>query len=155
MSTAINHDRALFPGSERHSFQDLVADSIRQIRDGSERLSPRENQLLTDVSRRSYTALRTVAEIADIARYRCKDPAKAASFAEALRGYTLADHPGLVLPWFDVLRYEGATNCMADEALTEYVLGPSKATRERMIETHHAQAIASRAVADLMWRERR
>lgn len=151
----IHHYDARPVALARQNFDELVADSMRQIRDGSDDLTPRESQLLSDVSRRTYAAFRTVADVADIARYRCKDPAKASSLAEAIRGYTLAGHPGLVLPWFDVLRYEGSTNAAADEALIEHILHPSKATKERMVETHVAQAIASRRVADLIWQERR
>lgn len=138
------------------SFDLLVADSIRQIRDKAEGLTRAESRLLSDVQRRTYASFRTVAQVADIARYRCKDPGAAASLAEAIRGYTLSGHPGLVLPWFDTLRYEGATNAIADEALLEFILRPGcKSAKERMIETHVAQSIASRAVADLVWSERR
>jgi hypothetical protein len=150
-SLAINHDRALFPASERQCFHDRLAGAVRQIRDASEGLTPRESQLLSDVTRREYAGFRTVADIADIARFRCKDPGKASALAEAIRGHTLAGHPGLVLPFFDVLRYEGSANAMADEALVEHILSPSRSTRERMVETHVAQAIASRRVADLMY----
>lgn len=151
------HQHAPATDADRcQSFDELLADSLRQIRDRSDGLTRKESQLLSDVSRRTYAGFRTVADVADIARNRCKDPGAAASLAEAIRGYTLAGHPGLVLPWFDTLRYEGATNAIADEALLEFILRPGcKSAKERMIEAHVAQSIASRAVADLVWSERR
>jgi hypothetical protein len=155
VSTAINHDRAVFPASERQSFDCVLANAVRILRRDCPDLTPRESQLLTDVARGRSRAFRLVAEVADIARHRCFDPASAAAIAEGIRGYILADHPRLVLPWIDTLRYEGATNAIADEALVEHLLTPSKATKERMVEAHVAQSIASRAVADLMYRERR
>lgn len=148
---AVHHDRAVFPASERQCFDERVADAVRQIRKSAVGCTPRESQLLSDVSRRTYAAFKTVAEIADIARFRCANPADAAALAEAIRGYTLHGHPGLALPFFDTLRYEGTANAMADEALVEHLLNPSKATAERLVETHVAQAVASRAVADLVY----
>lgn len=142
------HDSAPSPAPAGQSFDRLMANAMRAVRRSAVGLTPKESQLLADVSR--GRGFRVISEVADIARYRCADPTDATAIAEGLRGYILRDHPGLVLSWFDVLRYEGATNTMADEALVEHVLSPSGATRDRMVETHVAQAIASRAVADLI-----
>jgi hypothetical protein len=155
MTHALNHDRAARTVTGCHDFGSSLAEAIRMIRRSAHGLTPRESQLLSDVARGRGAAFRMVAEVADIARFRCFDPADAASLAECIRGYVLTGHPGLNLSWLDVLRYEGATNSMANDALYEHLLTPSKATRERMIEAHHAQEIASRAVADLMYQERR
>lgn len=154
-ATAIHHDRAVFPASERQCFDTRVANAIRVIRRDSNDLTPRESQLLTDAARGRLRAFKLMAEIADIARQRCADPSSATALAEAIRGYILTDHPGLVLPWFDTLRREGATNTMADDALIEHILSPSHASRERVVETHVAQAIASRQVADLIYCSKR
>lgn len=150
MTTAINqrtHDRS---AESCQNFDSSLENAIRMIRRSAVGLTPRESQLLSDVSRGRGRAFRLVAEVADIARYRCFDPADATALAEAIRGYVLNGHPGVRLPWMDTLRYEGTTNAMADEALVEHILSPSHATKERMIETHVAQSIASRAVADLI-----
>lgn len=150
MNPPINHDNAAVSARDCQSFDSSLANAIRMIRRSAVGLTPRESQLLSDVARGRGKAFRLVAEVADIARYRCFDPADATALAESIRGYVLAGHPGLTLPWMDTLRYEGATNAAADEALVEHILTPSRATRERMIETHVAQSIASRAVADLI-----
>lgn len=149
--SAINQHGTATRAQPCQSFDSSLAEAIRMIRRSAIGLTPRESQLLSDVARGRGRAFRMVAEVADIARYRCFDPADAAALAECIRQYTLSGHPGLALPFLDTLRYEGATNAMADEALVEHVLSPSRATAERLVETHVAQAIASRAVADLVY----
>lgn len=142
----------LAPRADSHqNLRELVASSVKRLQYCAQDLTPAESQFLSDVARRDYSAFKTVEKLADIARYRCKDPAVATAVAESIRGYILRDHPGLVLPWFDTLRYEGATNALADEAIIEMLLRPEcKAAKERVVETHVAQSIASRAVADLI-----
>lgn len=154
MTISLNHERALALAPEYQPLETLLADAVRQVRRSS-KLTPRESQLLSDVARPDARGVRMIREAVDIAKYRCACPADASAIGEAFNRYVLTGHPGLRLPWFDTLRREGATNTMADDALVEHVLSPSQATRERVIEAHRAQELASRAVVSLMLNERR
>lgn len=148
-----NGIRALQP--EYQPLETLMADAIRRVRRSAVSLTPRESQLLSDVSRPDARGTRMIREAADIARHRCRNPEDSAAIGDAIARYALAGHPGLFLPFLDTLRREGATNQMADEAIWEHILSPSAASRERVIECHRAQELASRAVVNLMLSERR
>lgn len=152
----LNQSGAFALQPEYQPLETLLADAIRRVRRSASGLTDRESQILSDVSRgRDARGLRLVTEALDIVRHRCACPADASAFGDAFSRYILAGHPGLVLPWMDTLRREGSTNTMADDALIEHILAPSKGTRERVYETHHAQMVASQAVCRLMLNERR
>lgn len=150
MTIAINQPevRALHP--EYQSLETLMADAVRRVRHSAVSLTPRESQLLSDVSRPDARGIRMIREAADIAKHRCRNPEDSAAIGDAIARYAIAGHPGLFLPFIDTLRREGATNSMADEAIWEHLLTPSSSSRERVIETHRAQELASRAVVNLM-----
>lgn len=133
------------------NFEALVANSVRQIRETAVGLTTTESKHLHDVSRGRY--LRGVRRVAEIARQRCTDPSDAAAFADAIRGFILFGHPGVTLSVYDAFRVEQLSNERGNLAQFEYLIAPSRATKERVIEFLHAQELASRACVDAMWRD--
>lgn len=127
-----------------------IADAMRILRDGVPVMSEQESQLLSDFARgRNLTTLCKLCGVSE----RAFREADALSVAEAIRGHVMArrrHRASGLLSVLDAFEQETASNGPADEAQLTFIIRPSRATKERCIETLARQEIASRQAIDAL-----
>lgn len=143
-------DRLAPIGPSSDEFERAIGQAARQLLNAGPLMSSTEKQLLWDLQRgRNLVVL---GRVADVSR-RCGDFTAAVAIAEAFRGYVLAGNPRLATnSVFDAFQWETRVNGPADVAQVDFLIAPSRATRERAIETLVAQATATRAAIDALHR---
>lgn len=130
-------------------FERSMKDAIRQIRRSAVDLTQGERNLLDDIGRGRY--LKGLRKVAEIARTKCIVAADATALAECVRGFILQGHVAVVSP-FDALRQETQANHWGNAAEFEWVVSPTRASKEQVVEALRAQEIASRGVIDSLHR---
>jgi hypothetical protein len=127
-----------------------LADAARRILAAEPLMSQSEKQLLWDVQRgRHLVVLSRMVSVAS----RCRDTSAALAVPEAIRGFVIEVSPTFdAATEFSAFLEETTANGAADVAQMEHVISPSRATRERAIETLVVQEAATRKAIDALHR---
>jgi hypothetical protein len=126
-------------------------DGWRQVQRSLSGLGKRERQVIDDLKRgRGTTMLREGFEIIRQASTCAND---ATALCESLRGFVMAGHTLDVTEPEAMLR-ETEANEHGNMAQIKRALYGDRGSRDQVIETMNGQAIASRLLADTLWRER-
>lgn len=120
----------------RAILEGVVADSMRQIRDGADNLTARDHDRIKQFSNGQY--LSGVLSIAEISQ-KCRDMATATAFPEALRGFMVQHHPAACCSVIDAFRGETDANGIANMAQLEWEFNPTEANRARAVEALNKQ----------------
>jgi hypothetical protein len=142
--------RRLGPAALHDDFLTRFAEAARITRQAVSVMSSEDSQLLSDVARgRGLVRLCQLCGISE----RALREGDALAFSEALRGHVMfrrtVRHTGVVA-FLAALEEETASNGPADETALAFLKSPSSATRDRAIETHLRQEVATRTVIDAL-----
>ncbi len=133
------------------AFEQAMKDGLRQLTRSTD-MTKSQRDLVYDMGTRGrYIA--GLRQLAEIARVQCQDPADAVAWIEQIRGFVLAGHV-IDLTEGEAMRRETEANRSGDVAQIRRAYLRCRGSLDQVVEAMTGQEIASRALADVLHRER-
>lgn len=135
----------------KHVLEQMVHESVRQVRRSAVGLSTKDHDLLKAFARGQY--LTGVMRFLEIGQ-KCEDVTDATAFPEALRGFQVQFHPRAQVDLLDAFGAETHANGIANDAQHAFWKEPTEANRHRAIEALNRQLVETHRSLMALHRER-